>query len=242
MGAPASRSGSRPTAGAAKASPAKPSIPSASEWHLICITRKGKVSILKNLDLRSARETYKKLLPSTHPEDHQFCEECSKKNGGGFCYSSGWCSSSNEDRLDRIEIVGPEGADLDPWHGVAPKVFFHCDAGTPIWDNRGNLIGHVPPHPKPEPAWDEGRADFWNNPKLWEGIDPTRQMCWRRTDERVHCNGAGDGSSKHRNRGAPDLGGSERPKSRSPERRTGKAPRSARRLNNAALQSERTGA
>lgn len=29
-----------------------------------------------------------------------------------------------------------------------------------------------------EPKWDAKRADFWNNPKLWHGIDPTQQMCW----------------------------------------------------------------
>src|ERR1044072_1394313 len=100
VGRSASRSGSRPAGGAAKGSPAKPSIPNAGgEWHLVCITKKGKVSILKNLDLRSAREAYKRLLPGTYPEDHQFCAECSKESGGLFNYSRG-CDVSSLSGLD----------------------------------------------------------------------------------------------------------------------------------------------
>lgn len=201
------------------------------EWHLVCITRKGKVSILRNLDLRTARETYKRLLPGTHPEDHQFCEQCSKKNGGIRSWSGGgWCSSSDSDRLERVEAVGPEGVKLDPWHGVKPRVIFHCRVGEPIWNNRGDVIGYVPPHPKPELKWEEGRSDFWNNPKLWDGIDPTKQMCWqRKPDELLHNDGAGSGGAEHHQRGASDLRGNKRPQGVSPQSRNHAAPRTPRR-------------
>lgn len=31
-----------------------------------------------------------------------------------------------------------------------------------------------------EPFWDMTRTDFWNNPKLWWGIDPHSTWCWAR--------------------------------------------------------------
>lgn len=176
-----------PSGRASRASPQAPAgldhpatIPDAEgEWHLVCITRKGKVSMLKNLDLRTARETYKRLLPSTYPVDHRFCEICDKESGGSWSWGGGYCSSSDSDRLEKVEALGPEGVKLDPWHGVAPRVIFHCRVGEPRWNSRGEMIGRVPEHPKPEPKWDASRADFWNNPKLWDGIDPTKKKCWQ---------------------------------------------------------------
>ncbi len=90
-----------------------------TDWHLICITRNGKVSILKNLDLRTARETYKKLQPETRPKEYIY-PECSSWSwsGGGFIIYE----SSNDDKLDKVEAIGPEGVDLDPWFGVEPQI------------------------------------------------------------------------------------------------------------------------
>lgn len=91
-------------------------------WNLICITRKGKVSMLRDLDLYTARETYKRLRPESYPVSYKFpdCEKCA---GGGWCWStSSGFYSSDDDGLDRVEIVGPPGENLDPWHGVEPRI------------------------------------------------------------------------------------------------------------------------
>ena len=100
----------------------KPTAAKGGDWHLVCITRKGQVSMLKNLDLRTARETYKRLLPDTRPVEY-IRTECRSYSGvwgyGSQMFSS---SSCDDDGLEKVEIIGPDGVELDPWHGVAPKV------------------------------------------------------------------------------------------------------------------------
>ncbi len=140
------------------------------EWTLVCVTQKGSVSMLRDLDLYTARETYKRLRPYEYPREHIFpdCEECGRYgwswSGGGATYSS------NDDRLDKVEVIGPPGKNLDPWHGVEPAIIdmtHLCRCGN---------------RKPPVPTWDETRKDFWNNPKLWDKIDdPKRQMCWMLT-------------------------------------------------------------
>lgn len=95
-----------------------------AEWHLVCITRNGKVSMLKNLDLFTARETYKKLLPGTHPKRHIW-PECNIRSSWGFGRMTIGSSRDDGDGLERVEVVGPEGVELDPWCGVEPRVIDH---------------------------------------------------------------------------------------------------------------------
>lgn len=99
-----------------------------TDWHLVCVTRHGKVSILKNLDLRTARETYKTLMPDERPETYKYpdCDEC--RRFGAIRYG-GFTSSSDRDCLKRVEAIGPEGEDLDPWFGVEPRLvdLSHCE-------------------------------------------------------------------------------------------------------------------
>lgn len=170
------------------------------EWHLVCVTRKGKVSMLQNLTMTVARETYKRLRPGEHPEDHKF-EKC-KVTGEKYCQFSDrggcWSYDSDDDHLDRVDIIGPLGKALDPWFGVEPRVIKHvcrCEElyregsirtadGTilraPLKKPSTAATPVMEPAPAPKvPRWDKRRADFWNNPRLWDRIRDTRkQMCW----------------------------------------------------------------
>ncbi len=182
--------GSRPTGQAPSGLGASRFDPARKEWHLVCITRKGKVSMLSNLDLRTARETYKRLLPGERPEKRVFpdCQKCGEHEWSW----GGWCSGGDGDRLEKVEVVGPEGEKLDPWFGVEPRII-----------DMGHLC-KCPPEPKP---WDETRTDFWNNPKLWDGIDPVTRLCWQRelASEPIHSNGISGSGPKRRKRNASDI-------------------------------------
>lgn len=109
------------------------------EWHLICVTRLGKVSILKDLDLFTAREAYKRLQPDTRPKKYNL-GKCLRtgEEAGSFSHSYGWVSSfgKHDDWLEKVEAIGPSGLELDPWHGVQPRVIAaECDCGCQ-WDAR----------------------------------------------------------------------------------------------------------
>jgi hypothetical protein len=173
-------------------------------WHLLCITRLGKVSMLRDLTLYEAREAYKRLKPDTHPQKwvDPNCEKCKELAQRQGFYGSSFVScrsyGPHDDWLDKVEVIGPSGLALDPWYGVEPEIrhIYHCSC---------------PPPPLP---WDETRADFWNNPKLWDGIDPTKQVCWqRKPDEHIHSDGVGGGDPKPDQRSPSDLRRSERAKS-----------------------------
>ena len=87
-----------------------------SEWHLLCTTNRGKVSILKNLDLDTARQAYRKLMPHTYPVKHINAEYAS--NCG---YAE--CSYGEEsEKLQKVDVLGPDGLELDPWFGFEPHV------------------------------------------------------------------------------------------------------------------------
>lgn len=85
-------------------------------WHLMVRTRGGKVSIMKNLDAPTARQAYQRLCPDTHPVEYINLPE-----KGGMSWGDGlrYCSDSD---IERVSILGPEGADLDPWRGVEPRI------------------------------------------------------------------------------------------------------------------------
>lgn len=89
-------------------------VPDDREWSLVAFTHNGKVSILKNLDTYTARETYKKLKPDECPKEYIW-PAC-----GQHTWSSGRRIGGAE--IDRVEIIGPAGQQLDPWQGVAPTV------------------------------------------------------------------------------------------------------------------------
>lgn len=106
------------------------------EWHLICITRLGKVSMLRDLDLFTARETYKRLRPEEHPEewDIRKCLRTGEKptswHGGFVMGSMGRSYGPHDDWLEKVEVVGPHGVKLDPWHGVPPHIrVMRCQCG-----------------------------------------------------------------------------------------------------------------
>ncbi len=181
-----------------KPMPRKPS--EKREWHLVCITRKGKVSMLDNLTLTMARETYKKLLPGTYPVNyyHPKCRggklavdrhtmECKALEDH---YSGGWVSCGDgkdrePDRLEKVEALGPKGKELNPWAGCKPReVRMHChckEKQTPaavmkqaemqIALTGAMVVKDTVPRPKRRATiWLRHRTDFWNHPRLWDRV------------------------------------------------------------------------
>jgi hypothetical protein len=90
-------------------------------WHLLCRTEGGKVSILKNLDAPTARQAYRKLRPDTKPAKYL------RRPKGGVGWSGGLFQVSDS-HIRSVDILGPEGVELDPWKGVEPDYF---DLGHP---------------------------------------------------------------------------------------------------------------
>lgn len=86
-------------------------------WHIMTVSRGGTVSILKNLDAFSARECYKRLKPDSHPR--QYINWVQQKRG--LIAAGGWRNCQDGD-IVQVKIIGPEGAELDPWKGVPPKI------------------------------------------------------------------------------------------------------------------------
>lgn len=87
-------------------------------WHLLVTTRKGKVSILQNLDARTARQAYQRLMPDTRPVEYINVPE---SGSWGYC-TGGRIASRDDDWVQKVDILGPEGAELNPWHGVQPAI------------------------------------------------------------------------------------------------------------------------
>jgi hypothetical protein len=164
--------------------------------------------MLRDLTLYEAREAYKRLRPDDHPKSYVFSDcECGK-NGwswGGFGRSYG----PHDDWLEKISVIGPNGAnlkELDPWFGVAP-----CMVDMTYLCRCGHRKG-------PEPPWDQSRTDFWNDPKLWDGIDPTKQMCWSKRESPSDRDDSdlpepGDDRAKPRQRVSANLRHPKAPKS-----------------------------
>lgn len=90
-------------------------------WHLLVRTRGGEISVIKNLDAPTARQAYRKLVPDERPKKY-----INTPPGG---WSFGWQVSSRREDVDTVDILGPEGAELDPWKGVEPLVI---DVGKEI--------------------------------------------------------------------------------------------------------------
>lgn len=92
--------------------------PTQTVWHIVSETRLGRISILKNLDEHTARETYKRLRPDDHPKTY-----IPSKGSVDTTYSYvGNSYGANDDWLQKVHVIGPEGIELDPWAGVEPRV------------------------------------------------------------------------------------------------------------------------
>ncbi|WP_066120517.1 hypothetical protein [Blastomonas sp. CCH2-A2] len=134
-------------------------------WHLVCQTRLGRVSILKNLDTETARLTYQRLRPDEHPEEYIYPQsfyETGSWSGCSFGRSRSY--SANDDWLEKVHVIGPPGAKLDPWAGVAPRI---VDLRTP--EERA-AEAEIKKFESGE------RLDVWNYPRRWEGVaDPHTQ-------------------------------------------------------------------
>lgn len=92
------------------------------KWSLVCETRLGKVSILRDLSTPEARETYKRLKPDTRPEKHIWPED---RNSAIGTWSMGRSYGPTDDWLDKVHIISHDGSELEPWHGVEPKIIDH---------------------------------------------------------------------------------------------------------------------
>ncbi len=84
-------------------------------WHLMVTTRGGAVSMLQNLDASTARQAYRSLRPNEHPTKHINAEGLSSWSSSGF-------RVCNDSDIASVKIIGPEGAKLEPWRGVEPRI------------------------------------------------------------------------------------------------------------------------
>lgn len=85
-------------------------------WHLMTVTEGGTVSILRNLDAPTARQAYQRLRPDSRPTRGINMPDL-PKNYGIWSYG---LSEASDGRVKTVEILGPEGAELQPWRGVPP--------------------------------------------------------------------------------------------------------------------------
>jgi len=84
-------------------------------WHILTVTRGGKVSMIKNLDAPTARQSYRRLRPDRHPKEYINIPE----SGSWTRNSISHCSDSD---IEKVDIIGPEGCELKPWEGVKPHI------------------------------------------------------------------------------------------------------------------------
>jgi hypothetical protein len=95
-------------------------------WNILTITRGGKVSILRDLDLELARSTYKALRPHEHPTTWLKPECCKDDENRMYVGEGGW-SMIDDGTIDQVHVFGPPGEELNAWHGVTPKVkYYRC--------------------------------------------------------------------------------------------------------------------
>jgi hypothetical protein len=88
-------------------------------WHILTVTEGGTVSILKNLNAPTARQAFQRLTPwREHPVEYINVpqDEARVTYGRGYSYTVG------KSDLRTIEVLGPEGCDLDPWRGYKRRV------------------------------------------------------------------------------------------------------------------------
>ena len=91
-------------------------------WHIMTVTRGGTVSLLRNLDAPTARAAYQRLRPNEWPQKYVGLPEADDPDfKGGFSWSSMGRTCRDGD-IEKVEILGPEGAELDPWRGVERRI------------------------------------------------------------------------------------------------------------------------
>ncbi|UAB76970.1 hypothetical protein INR77_08925 [Erythrobacter sp. SCSIO 43205] len=81
----------------------------ATVWHLMVRTYGGEVSMLQNMDAPTARQAYQRLKPDTRPVEYINMPEFGRCGEGRII--------SDRDIMS-VDILGPEGAKLEPWRGV----------------------------------------------------------------------------------------------------------------------------
>lgn len=85
-------------------------------WHIKTVTENGTISLLRNLTADLARQTYRKLRPDEHPKKY-----VNAPDSGSF-FLGGMSRIVRGGDIAHIHILGPEGTELDPWKGVAPRI------------------------------------------------------------------------------------------------------------------------
>ncbi len=90
-------------------------------WHLLVLTQGGRVSILKNLDAPTARQAYQRMMPDSRPRKYINPPEPKGGLSGGISWG-GYSRVISDSDLRSVDILGPEGAELNPWRGAEPIV------------------------------------------------------------------------------------------------------------------------
>ena len=177
------------------AAPAKPKrvTKPKTDWHLVCETKKGRVSILKNLDYATAVQTYRRLMPDQRPRTYKRCD-CNLR--GLVSYGYGFIGGTERDCMKEVHAIGPEGAAFEPREGWEPiEEDIRCDKciraewEAPCFTTAAVMptrwsdltlpdVPELKPAPQPEP---HATPDFWNDPERWDRIEnPHKEMFWEK--------------------------------------------------------------
>lgn len=100
---------------------------SATCWHIMTVTRGGTVSLLRNLDAPTARGVYRQLRPDEWPTEYIGLPKLSDPDFAGSFSWPGTVRSVRDGDIERVEVLGPDGASLDPWRGVEKRVIDMTD-------------------------------------------------------------------------------------------------------------------
>ncbi len=94
-------------------------------WHIMTVARSGAVSLMQNLNAETARLAYQKLRPDRAPVNYIGLPDTNDTDfSGGFswCTSGGGVTFVSDHEIIKVEVLGPKGAELDPWRGVSPRI------------------------------------------------------------------------------------------------------------------------
>lgn len=108
-------------------------------WHIMTVTRGGTVSMLRNLDAPTARKAYQRLDPRSRPIRHVGWPKAGDPDfKHGFSFSSGFQICGDGD-IKTVEVIGPEGAKLDPWRDVEETII---DMSAEVESQRARIRAH----------------------------------------------------------------------------------------------------
>lgn len=134
------------------------------QWTLILTTRTGGISTLKDLDAKTARRIYQDYRPETRPVEYINGTIEDIINSTVFM----WNNVVHDSDIHEVRVYGPEGAELDPWRDVGPRIF---DVEMFIRQNREteDMLSRYQGLGRCEPVYYES-LPWWKKLGTWLGL------------------------------------------------------------------------